>query len=195
MPQDRSGEGGADQAVRLRVLLIGGVVVIAGYVLLMSVLVQSAPKAPDFLQAIVSPAGADASGQLGATAQGRLYVPVYSSIAAGGGATRIDLTATLSVRNLAPSESLMIERVDYHDTNGVLIRSYLVVPQTLPPLGTLEVVIADKDVRGGTGAKFLIDWSAPPGVPPPATEAVMIGLYGTHGLSFVSPGRPAPRPQ
>src|SRR5687767_3974946 len=133
----------------------------------MSVLVQRAPKAPDLLQAIVSPAGSDAPGPLAATEQGRLYVPVYSSIAAGGGATRVDLTATLSVRNLAPSASLVIERVDYRDTNGVLVRSYLVSPQTLPPLGTLEVVIADSDVQGGTGAKFLVDWAAPPAAPAP----------------------------
>jgi hypothetical protein len=87
----------------------------------------------------------------------------------------------------------VIERVDYHDTDGVFVRSYLSAPQTLAPLGTLEVVIADKDARGGTGAKFLVDWAAPPGAPAPLAEAVMIGIYGTQGFSFVSPGRPAPR--
>jgi hypothetical protein len=180
MPQDCSGEGGADQTMRHRVLLVGGVVVMGAYVLLMSVLVQRSPKAPDLLQAIVSPAVVEAPGPLAAAEQGRLYVPVYSSIAAGGGATRLDLTATLSVRNLAPSASLVIERVDYHDTDGVLVPSYLAAPQTLAPLGTLEVVIADKDARGGTGAKFLVDWAAPSGAPAPLAEAVMIGIYGTH---------------
>lgn len=194
MPQDNPVEGGSDQTVRLRVLLLGGFVMIAAYVLLMGVLVRRAPKAPDLLQALVSPAGAEAPGALPASERGRHYVPVYSSIAAGGGTTRIDLTATLSVRNLTPSTLLVVERVDYHDTKGALVRSYLSAPQTLAPLGTLEVIIADKDVQGGTGAKFLVDWAAPPGTPAPLTEAVMIGIHGTQGFSFVSHGRPAPRP-
>jgi len=179
----------------LRALLVGGAAVIAAYVGLMSVLILRAPKAPDLSQAIVSPAEAEAPGPLIAAERGRLYVPVYSNIAAGGGATKVDLTATLSVRNLSPSGILMIERVDYYDTSGALLRAYLEAPRPLAPLGTLEVVIADADVRGGTGAKFLIDWTAGSGVPAPVAEAVMIGLYGAHGLSFVSPGRPAPRPQ
>ena len=75
----------------------------------------------------------------------------------------------------------------------MLVRAYLDTPRTLGPLGTFEAVIADKDVQGGTGAKFLVDWAAPAGVPAPLAEAVMIGFSGTQGFSFVSPGRPAPR--
>jgi len=124
--------------------------------------------------------------------RGRVYVPAYSSIAAGGGTTKIHLTVTLSIRNLSDNVSLVISRIDYYDTKGVLVRSYLDEPRTLDPLGTAEVIIADRDVHGGTGAKFLVDWSAPTGAPPPLVEAVMIGLYGAQGFSFVSPGRALP---
>jgi hypothetical protein len=195
MPQDGSAKNDGDQAPRLRALLVGGGAVTAAYIVLMSVLADREPKAPDLLHAIVSPAEAEAPGPLAAAERGRLYVPVYSSIAAGGDTTKVDLTATLSIRNLSPSATLLVERVDYHDTSGALVRAYLETPRTLAPLGTLEVVIADKDDRGGTGAKFLINWTAGSGVPAPAAEAVMIGLYGAYGLSFVSPGRPVPRPQ
>ncbi|GJD97937.1 DUF3124 domain-containing protein [Methylobacterium iners] len=125
--------------------------------------------------------------------QGRFYVPAYSSIAAGGGATRIDLTVTLSIRNMSQAAPVRIERVDYYGTDGALVRAYLDSPRTLAGLGTLEIVIADKDVQGGTGAKFLVDWSASDGASPPIAEAVMIGFYGAQGFSFTSSGRVAPR--
>lgn len=194
LPRNNSVEGDPDLAWRLRGILIGGLVVIGAYLLLMLSLVQGAPKPPGLLQAIVSPAIPVEPAALTAAERGRLYVPVYSSIAAGGGASRLDLTATLSVRNVVPSASILIERVDYYDTNGALVRSYLAAPQTLAPLGTLQAIIADKDVQGGTGAKFLVDWAATPGTPAPLAEAVMIGIHGTQGFSFGSPGRSAPRP-
>lgn len=128
-----------------------------------------------------------------AVSRGRLYVPVYSSIAAGSGATRIDLAVTLSLRNLSSRLPVTVERADYRDTAGKLVRAYLAKPVTVPPLGAFEAVIAEKDVAGGSGAKFLIDWSAPDGAPAPIAEAVMIGAVGATGYSFVSVGRPAPR--
>lgn len=136
----------------------------------------------------VCPASAQESAS-----RGRLYVPVYSSIAAGGGATRIDLAATLSLRNPSSRLPVTIERADYYDTAGKLLRAYLAGPTTVPPLGVYEIVIADRDVAGGSGAKFLIDWTAPRGGAEPIGEAVMIGVVGAAGYSFLSVGRAAPR--
>jgi hypothetical protein len=145
------------------------------------------------LLACLAAAPAEAQDKPQETTRGRLYVPVYSSISAGSGATRIDLAATLSLRNLSPAAAVTVERVDYHDTAGKRVRAYLEKPAQLPPLGTYEAVIAERDVAGGTGAKFLIDWSAPAGAPEPLAEAVMIGVHGAHSFSFVSVGRAAPR--
>lgn len=139
--------------------------------------------------ATAATAAAAASG----AGRGRLYVPIYSSIPAGSGATRIDLAATLSVRNLSARTPLTIERCDYRDGAGKLVRAQIAAPVTIPPLGGFEAVIADKDIAGGVGAKFLVDWSAPAGAPEPLAEAVMIGTYGSMGFSFVSVGRAAPR--
>lgn len=146
-------------------------------------------RAPVFALALAlaAPAFADEP------ARGRLYVPVYSSIAAGSGATRIDMTATLSLRNLSSRHAVTLERVEYRDTAGALVRAYLKAPLAVAPLAGYEVVIADKDLAGGTGAKFLIDWSAPAGAPAPLAEAVMIGSVGATSYSFVSVGRPAPQ--
>ncbi len=100
---------------------------------------------------------------------------------------------TLSLRNASATDSLLIERVDYLDTTGALVRQYFDEPRTLAPMGTAEIILPDRDRRGGTGAKFLVDWAGPAASPGPVAEAVMIGLHGTQGLSFVSPGRPAAR--
>lgn len=191
---------GSDEPPRKRKLrpdplIVGAGIALAAVGLLVGSLSRLGPAMPEVRRAIVSPADSETPTAGALTQQGRLYVPVYSSIAAGGGATRIDLTVTLSVRNLSQTASVMIERVDYHGTNGALVRAYLEGPQTLAELGTLEVVIADKDVQGGTGAKFLVDWVTPAGAPAPIAEAVMIGIHGTQSFSFISPGRPAPRTQ
>lgn len=162
--------------------------------LLIGSLVTLATTIPEVRNAIVSPAEAEMPGTAGVPMQqGRLYVPAYSSIAAGGGSTRIDLTVTLSIRNVLQAAPVRIERIEYRGTDGALVRDYLEGPRTLAALGTLEVVIADKDVEGGTGAKFLVDWAAPEGTPAPVAEAVMIGIHGTQGFSFISPSRTAPR--
>jgi hypothetical protein len=153
------------------------------------------PKVPDIHAAAVfsTSATVDSLDPASLANRGRLYVPAYSSIPAGGGATKVDLTVTLSIRNVSQTAPLLVERVDYYDTTGALVRPFLQGAQTLAPLGTIEVIIADRDVQGGTGAKFLVDWAGPSGSPAPLVEAVMIGILGTQGFSFVSPGRPIPR--
>jgi uncharacterized protein DUF3124 len=83
--------------------------------------------------------------------------------------------------------------VNYLDTTGALVRQFFDEPRTLAPMGTAEIIIPDRDLRGGTGATFLVDWAGPTASSAPVVEAVMIGSHGTQGFSFVSPGRPAPR--
>jgi hypothetical protein len=45
------------------------------------------------------------------------------------------------------------------------------------------------DLRGGTGANFIVEWASPSTVAEPVIEAVMIGTIGTTSYSFVSQGR------
>jgi hypothetical protein len=60
--------------------------------------------------------------------RGQFYVPVFSSIRMGGGRTRLDLAVTLSIHNASNTEVLVLERVDYFNTAGILIQSYLARP-------------------------------------------------------------------
>jgi len=120
-----------------------------------------------------------------------VYVPVYSSLYLGLDTKQrmVDLTATVSVRNVSASNQIVIEWARYYDSRGKLIRDYVDQPSALPALGSVEFVIARSDTGGGPGANFLIRWQGPPGVNPPVIEAVMLGQSGNAGISFASPGR------
>jgi hypothetical protein len=118
-----------------------------------------------------------------------VYVPAYPAIRIMSGRSRIDLATTLSIHNTSRDKSLLLERVDYHDTDGELIQGYLEEPVALKPLGTIEMFVAGEDRRGGTGANFVVDWAADGPISEPVIEAVMIGTQGNATYSFVSPGR------
>ena len=118
-----------------------------------------------------------------------LYVPVYSHIYWGPKQRVFDLACTLSIRNVDPSEAITIVSVDYFNTEGKRIRSFLQKPLVVPPLGTKEYYIEEKDTAGGSGANFLVRWSAAGEVNPPIVECVMIGVQAAQGVSFTSRGR------
>ena len=121
--------------------------------------------------------------------RGTVYAPAYSAIRAGGGKTRIDLATTLGIHNTAEDKVLVIERIDYFDTNGRLVQTYLAQPVAVKPLGTIEIFVPRDDTRGGTGANFLVGWAAAGPIAEPVVETVMIGTVGNTSYSFVSQGR------
>jgi hypothetical protein len=123
-----------------------------------------------------------------------VYVPVYSSLADAGGQKRLDFSVTLSVRNVADGAPLVLERIDYHDTAGKLVQHYLVHPVAIRPLGTVEIFIPTDDVRGGTGAKFIIGWAATGAMPAPVIQAVMVGGIANRSYALTTEGVPIPPP-
>lgn len=125
-----------------------------------------------------------------ASTTGSVYVPVYSSIALTPGRLRADSSVTLSVHNASQDKPLILKRIAYFDTAGVLVESYLTKPIALKPFGTVEVFIAQSDVRGGTGANFIVDWAAVGQTAEPVVEALMVGGVGAGHYAFISQGRP-----
>jgi hypothetical protein len=122
-----------------------------------------------------------------------VYVPVYPRIYFRDQRRAIDLAATLSVRNTDPEYPLTVTAVLYFNTAGRLVRSYLRGPVRLGPMATAEYVVEPRDTAGGSGANFLVEWTADRRVTEPVIEAVMIGATGAQGISFVSVGRPLRR--
>ncbi|MBE9010709.1 DUF3124 domain-containing protein [Pseudanabaenaceae cyanobacterium LEGE 13415] len=118
-----------------------------------------------------------------------VYVPIYSHIYMVEPGRRMDLTATLSVRNTDLSQPIIVTAVNYYDTNGKLVRKYLEKPIELNALAAADFVVAEADRSGGSGASFIVEWVAQRNVSNPAIEAVMINTGGNQGISFVSQGR------
>ena len=121
---------------------------------------------------------------------GGFYVPAYSSVAMSQGKLRVDFSVTLSVHNSSETQPLVVRRIAYFDTAGKQVESYLKAPVALKPFATVEVAIATTDVRGGTGANFIVDWAASGEIAEPAVEALMVGSVGPGHYAFISQGRP-----
>jgi hypothetical protein len=121
---------------------------------------------------------------------GAFYVPVYSSVSMSQGKLRADFSVTLSVHNASETRPLVLTRIAYYDTAGKLVDSYLKSPIALKPFSTIEVFIATTDVRGGTGANFVVDWAATGEIAEPAVEALMVGSVGPGHYAFIGQGRP-----
>lgn len=124
------------------------------------------------------------------TVSGAFYVPVYSSVSMAQGKLRADFSVTLSVHNASETRPLVLKRVAYFDTSGKMVESYLKAPVALKPFSTIEVFIPTSDVRGGTGANFVVDWAATGEIAEPAVEALMVGGVGAGHYAFISQGRP-----
>jgi len=120
-----------------------------------------------------------------------IYVPAYSHIYVENGQGSL-LTVTLSVRNVSPDRRIVLDAVDYYDTSGERVRRYLESPLELAPLETAEFLVVEDDTLGGSGANFMVQWRGQSGIPPPLTEAIMVGKTGAGMISFGRAGIPVP---
>ncbi|MBI5922704.1 MAG: DUF3124 domain-containing protein [Betaproteobacteria bacterium] len=129
-------------------------------------------------------------------AQGQvLYLPVYSHIYHGdldkqGKPFQTLLSAHVSIRNTNPQVPLKILYARYYDTDGKLLKEFVPAPVSIPPLGTHELFVPRSDVTGGSGANFLISWSAAAAVNPPLVEALHADIQPARTLIFVTTARP-----
>ena len=119
----------------------------------------------------------------------KVYVPIYSHIYSGDRENPFLLTAILSVRNTDPGHPITLTAVDYFDSDGELLRRYLEKPAQIGALASIRYVVAESDKKGGSGAKFIVEWRAASKVNPPILEGVMIGTKMQQGISFVSRGQ------
>jgi hypothetical protein len=121
---------------------------------------------------------------------GSFYIPVYSSVSISQGKTRADFSVTLSIHNASETRPLVLRRIAYFDTGGEMVESYLKEPVALKPFSTVEVFVPTTDLRGGTGANFVVDWAAVGEIAEPVVEALMFGGLGSGHYAFISQGRP-----
>ncbi len=123
---------------------------------------------------------------------GTVYVPAYSHVYSDGGKPFL-LEVTLHVRNTDPKASLTLTRADYYDTEGKLLRRYITTPRELTPFQSDSFVVEKTDYEGGSGANFIVEWSAEGPISKPVIEAAMIGVDPNYQISFVRNGVPVER--
>ncbi len=119
---------------------------------------------------------------------GSTYLSSYSQIYVQSEGRKFSLTGTISLRNINPRDTIYIDLAEYHRTDGAKIRSYFDAPIYLAPLETVEIVITEDDIEGGTGDNFFFNWRKPPGSHDPFFEGVFITVYGQQGISFTTRG-------
>src|SRR4029453_2411569 len=138
-----------------------------------------------FLSGFLGETAAEVNSVRGQT----LYVPVYSEIPYGDRDQTLELTVTLSLRNLDRKVAIMVRKVDYYNAKGELVRSYAQELRVLPPLAAVEFIIKASDRSGGISASFVVEWESEHLCVPPVVEAVMISTASIQGISFSSQAR------
>jgi hypothetical protein len=119
---------------------------------------------------------------------GQTYLSVYPEVYHLKEGRTHDLTATVSMRNPNPADTIYIQSARYFNTQGKEIRSYFQQPIYIAPLETVQIVIEENDREGGAGASFLFEWSTKLNSIEPLFEGIMISTSGQQGLSFKTKG-------
>ena len=129
--------------------------------------------------------------ELEAMKAGTTYLSVYSQIYSENEHKTHPLTGTISMRNVNRTDTIYIGKAEYFNTSGHHIRTYFEQPIFIAPMETVEIVIDQEDLLGGTGGNFLFDWLIDSKTKnDPLFDCVMISTYGQQGLSFTTTGYP-----
>ncbi|MDT0603330.1 DUF3124 domain-containing protein [Thalassotalea castellviae] len=120
---------------------------------------------------------------------GSSYLSVYSAVYLHSESDFKELSSTVSIRNINKQDTIYINKIEYFNTQGQLVKSFLENSIYIAPMETVEIVIELSDTEGGTGANFVFDWSIKPDSNEPLFEAVMISAVGNKGFGFVTHGK------
>lgn len=137
----------------------------------------------------------DATGARGYDVTDTVYVPVYSDIYSQGKHLRFLLTSTLSIRNPSYTDTIVVNKIEYFDTRGNMVRAFIDHPIYVLPMATVEYVIDESDKSGGSGANFIVMWSAKNEYVKTVIQSVMISVSGQQGVAFSTDGVSVSRQQ
>ncbi len=125
-----------------------------------------------------------------------LYLAIYSHLYHGdvhpktGKPSETLVSTHVSIRNTDPGAAMKVTGARYYNTDGKLLREFLSKPQTVAPLGTYELYVPRSDSSGGSGANFIIDWTAEKPINPPIVEALHADIREARTLLFITTARP-----
>ena len=120
---------------------------------------------------------------------GSTFLSIYSQVHDRYKEQGRSLMATASIHNPNRRDTIYLDRADYFETHGKLVRTYFDRTIYIRPMETVQIVIDGLDLEGGTGANFIFDWIKAPKAHEPIMEAVMITPYGQPYISFSTQGK------
>lgn len=139
------------------------------------------------LVVVFLPLFAQAESDRGLSSGETLYVPIYSNVYSGPKGNPFQLATMLSIHNVDPKYSFTLLKVDYYNSSGKFIESYIKKPLVLKPFAHTFFYLKEYDTRGGPGANFVVKWRADKNINQPIVEALMLDTRA--GLSFSSSGK------
>lgn len=92
----------------------------------------------------------------------------------------------MSQKSLAISIILIVNRVEFYDAEGVMLKEYLDHAVELRPLQSIWLIVDGQKEQGGTGTNFLVDWASQVPVKAPIVESMMAGSSYQLGFSYKS---------
>ena len=127
-----------------------------------------------------------------------LYLPVYAVIQYGdldrsGAARELPVSALVSIHNTDLEKPIRLLAARYFATDGKFLRNFIASPRVLKPLETVEFLVERRDVVGGSGANFVIQWDAAGPVSPPLVQALHVELQTNRAIVFTTDAVLIPR--
>jgi hypothetical protein len=117
-----------------------------------------------------------------------VYIPVYSHVYTSEEKYEL-MGITLSIRNTDPNQKIWIKKISYYSTKGELLQNYISKSHILKPMASIDFVVDLNDVRGGSGANFIIEWEGSKTLSNPIIQAVMVNNSGNKAFSFITNGQ------
>lgn len=127
-----------------------------------------------------------------------LYLPIYSVIQYGdldrsGAARDLPVSALVSVHNTDPDKPIRLLAARYYATDGRFLRNFVAAARVLKPMETVEFLVERRDMAGGSGANFVIQWEAASPVSPPLVQALHVELQTNRAIVFTTDAVVIPR--
>ena len=127
-----------------------------------------------------------------------LYLPIYSVIQYGdrdrsGSARELPVSSLVSIHNTDLDKPIRLLAARYYATDGKFLRDFVASPRVLKPMETVEFLVERRDVVGGSGANFVIQWEAAVPVSPPLVQALHVELQTNRAIVFTTDAVLIPR--
>jgi len=116
-----------------------------------------------------------------------LYIPVYSHVYTSNDKYE-RMGITLSIRNTDSLQKMLIQHISYYSTTGDLIEVFIDTAHILKPMASIDFIVDLRDMRGGSGANFIIEWAGSENLSTPIIQAVMVNNSGNRAFSFITNG-------